>query len=118
VRAGKLADASKALADVPADHALHAAAERLQAGLAVIDAPVDPGESRAAAEFAGGRDALRAGRLDAAAEAFLRSVAADKSWRDGVARRALVALFEVLDGDGGAEDSIRAWRGRLATLLY
>lgn len=61
------------------------------------------------------RAALLAGDLETAMAQLLESVAADKSHRGGLARKALVLCFQLV---GEADERVDGVRRRLATLLY
>jgi putative thioredoxin len=89
-------------------------AQRVLAGLDVIDFEPGPQDGAAGAALAKGRDRMRAGDYAGAAEAMLESVREDKSYRDGLARRGLVLCLELL----GDTDRANEYRRQLATLLY
>ncbi len=114
---GDVATARERLGDIPEEEPERAAAERVLAGLAVLDADIDAGANPAAAALAEGRDRLRGGDFDRAVEAFLESLAADKSFRDQLARKGAVLCFELMALEPGGDERVAAARRRLATLL-
>ena len=112
---GDAAMARTALGNIPPDSAVDDAKERLQDALPWFDTEVANDPSEAAKALLEARDHLKAGGLDAAMEAILRSVAADRGYQDGLARKAMLLCLELHDGD---EESAESYRRRLATALY
>ena len=102
------------LAGFPEEDSLHDAAQRLLAGLELFEA--DLGEPGSAGEgLLRAREAVLAGRMDEAMKLVLESIAADKGFREGLGRRAMLLLFAVVGEESEACDP---YRRRLATLLY
>jgi putative thioredoxin len=127
VLAGQLAEAEAVLAALDAKLAADPAVERAKAALALAKDAPEAGELaglRAAAaanpadmdaQFAYASAAFAAGDRDAAADALLAMVAADRGWNEGAARTKLLQIFEVV----GLEDPwVAARRRRLSTILF
>ena len=112
---GNAAAARDALAGFPEEDESYDAAERLRQGLDWLDAPLAATGQPAEAELAAARDRFRAGDLDGAMEGVLASVRADKDFRGGLARRAMLLCFAVI---GEESEQLDDYRRRLATLLY
>lgn len=73
----------------------------------------DPGNHALRFELAGGL--MAAGERDAAADALLAIIAADRDWNEGAARAKLLALFDVV---GVADPWVSAQRRRLSAVLF
>lgn len=112
------ARARERLAGIGEEHPEHAAAQRLIDGLDALAQAMSPGTSAAAQAIERGRAAIAAGRLDDAVQAFLESVAADRGFGAGLARRHAVFCFELLGATPGGEDRVAEYRRRMATLLF
>ena len=112
-RRGDAKGAQEALSKILDEDDEHAVAGRLLDGLAVFDHALNDG-SEAAQQLAAGRRAFLEANLGTAADAFLSSVAADKSFAEGLARRALVLCLEFV----ADEEVANEYRRRMATLLY
>ncbi|HEB52337.1 MAG TPA: tetratricopeptide repeat protein [bacterium] len=105
----------EALAGIPEDDDLRDAADRLLAGLAWFADDLDRAPEQAAASLVQARERFLQRDYDGAMEAILASVAADRDYRDGLARRAMLLCFLVVGED---DERLDAYRRRLATLLY
>ncbi|MCR9130367.1 MAG: thioredoxin [Alphaproteobacteria bacterium] len=86
------------------------ASDLQEAEAAAAKASKDPG-----ALFELGRARLAAGDMDGAANALLDSIAADREFDDGAARRLLLRIF---DAAGPASDLAKAGRRRLSSILF
>jgi putative thioredoxin len=119
-------EAAALLASVPADKAKDPALSQARAALALAQAsaPVDdlaPLEARIAAdpddhearyELAG---ALMAADRDRAADVLLESIARDRDWNEGAARKRLLTLFEAV---GLMDPWVGGQRRRLSAVLF
>jgi putative thioredoxin len=112
--AGDVQAARAALQDFPEEHERFDVAQRLLGGLGWLEASLDD-SGPAERELAAARRCLLARDLSGAMEAILASVSADRGFRDGLARRAMLLCFVVVGEDDEALDD---YRRRLATLLY
>jgi putative thioredoxin len=124
--AGQSDEARAVLDSAPPDAAKHAEVGRARAALELADAAPSGGTSDLEAarasnpddhdaryELAGAR--MAAGDRDAAADLLLESIARDKEWNEGAARKRLLQLIEAQ----GLEDPwARAQRRRLSALLF
>lgn len=109
------AKAQAALAKIPADSPVDDVKERLTNGLGWFAASHEKSPAPAAKALLAARAAFGAGRLDAAMEALLDSVASDRAYADGIARKAMLVCLELHSGD---DDAAESYRRRLATALY
>ena len=67
------------------------------------------------ARYSLGARAVMSGEYDAALEQFLEIMRRDRAFKDGLGRRGLVAVFELL----GADDArVREYRRKMAALIY
>jgi putative thioredoxin len=115
VREGKLDEATAAFARIPEEHDLYAPAERIRQAFEFLALTEPPGEGPAAASLARAATAFRAGRHREALHELLQSVQADRVFKDGLARRAMVAVFTVL----GEQDPLtEEFRRLLTQALY
>ena len=112
---GDVARTRDALAGIPEEDPVHDEAERLAAGLAWLEAELSDGAGEASRQLAEARRRFLARDLDGAMDGILASVAADRDFRDGLARRAMLLCFAVV---GEQEERLDDYRRRLATLLY
>lgn len=115
---GELDVARERLSGITEDHPEHASAARLLDGVAALEQPLDPAASLAVASLNRGRAALRAGRLDDAVGEFIGSIALDRAFGQGLARRHAVLCFELLAATPDGEERVLAYRRRIATLLF
>lgn len=113
LRKGDAPGARAALDGFPADDPSSDIADRLRDGLAWFEGA--PAGGAAAEALARGRAQFLAGQDQQALESLLASVAADKGFAEGLARRAMLAVFAVLGEDHDLSDE---YRRRLTTLLY
>ncbi|MBM3973042.1 MAG: tetratricopeptide repeat protein [Planctomycetes bacterium] len=88
--------------------------QRLLGGADWLEAALAEGGT-AAERLLGARAALAEGEVPAALDALLASVAADKGFRQGLARKAMLACFTLVGED---DEMLDDYRRRLATLLY
>ena len=127
VLAGQVAEAEGVLAALPEELADDPAIERARSALELAKDAPDEGELaalRAAAaerpadmdaQLAFANAAFAAGERDAAADALLKMIAADREWNEGVAKAKLLQIFEAI----GLEDPwVAATRRRLSTVLF
>ena len=115
VRNGDAAAARALLDGIPEEEDLFAAAERLRSGLALLDAALAATGPAPEAALAEARRQVLAGDPFAAMDRVLESVAADRSFRDGLARQAMLLCFALV---GEEDERLDDYRRRLATLLY
>lgn len=114
-RAGDAAAARSRLDGIPEEDDLFAAAERLRQGLTLLDASLSDAGAEAEVALADARRQLLAGDPFAAMDRVLASVAADRSFRGGLARQAMLLCFALV---GEEDERLDDYRRRLATLLY
>ena len=76
---------------------------------------LEAGASPAAAQLVAARERFLAREFEVAMQAILESVAADRDFRGGLARRAMLLCFVVV---GEEDERLDEFRRRLATLLY
>jgi putative thioredoxin len=124
---GEADKASEVLGSVPETKKTHPAVAAVRASLELageVDGASDLQEAEAAAakaskdpgaQFELGRARLAAGDMDGAATALLDSIAADREFEDGAARRLLLRIF---DAAGPASDLAKAGRRRLSSILF
>ena len=124
---GELEAAKALLGEVPPALANDPAIVRAASAIALVEeaTPVDdlsglkaqvdgdPGNHALRFELAGGL--MAAGERDAAADALLAIIAADRDWNEGAARAKLLALFDVV---GVADPWVSAQRRRLSAVLF
>lgn len=124
---GELEAAKALLGEVPPAMANDPAIGRAASAIALVEeaTPVDdlsglkaqvdgdPGNHALRFELAGGL--MAAGERDAAADALLAIIAADRDWNEGAARAKLLALFDVV---GVADPWVSAQRRRLSAVLF
>jgi len=103
------------LSAIPEEDEAYAVGQRLAAGMAWFDDGLSPEGGEAAEHLLAARQAFLARDYDAAMAAILESVAADRDFQQGLARRAMVLCFVVV---GEEDERLDAFRRRLATLLY
>jgi putative thioredoxin len=114
-RAGDVDGARAAIAGFPEDDERIDRVRRLEEGLAFLEAALAPSAPGAEGLLAGARARLLAGDVEQAMEQILASVTADKTFRSGLPRRAMLLCFQLAGED---DDRIDDYRRRLATLLY
>lgn len=114
-RTGDVATAQTLLDGIPEEDDLHAAAARLRSGLALFDGQLSAGGPPAEAALAQARQLVLARDLPGAMDRVLESVAADRSFRSGLARQAMLLCFALI---GEQDERLDDYRRRLATLLY
>ena len=83
--------------------------------LGFLDAPLAPGAPGAEGMLARARERFRRRDHEGAMEEILPAVAADKGFRAGLPRQAMLLCFLVLGED---DERVDPYRRRLATLLY
>lgn len=106
--------AREALKDFPEEHESAGEAANLEAGLAWLEAEL-PETPVASSHLEAARACLLAGRVEDTLEAIVDSAREDRSYGDGLARRAMM-LCQALWPDQA--DLVDEYRRRLATLLY
>ena len=118
ISASRVGDADAArtlLADFPEDDPRADRARRLLEALPFLDATLAATGTGAEQLLARARLLLMQGDVEAAMEQVLGSVAEDKSFRQGLARKGMLLCFQFLAEN---DERIDAFRRRLATLLY
>ena len=90
-------------------------AQRLLSGIEWLEAKLDANGQPAERALAAARDRLRARDARGAMDQVLESVVADKGFRSGLARKAMLLCFAVV---GEEDELLDDYRRRLATLLY
>ncbi len=115
VAAGDVEIAREALTGFPEEDARNVERTNILSGLAFLEAELD-GPLPAARHLRQAREHFLAGRWENALEAIVESAAADRTYGDGLARKAMLLMQGSLDAtDVGVVDD---YRRRLATLLY
>jgi putative thioredoxin len=127
VQAGRTDEARAALDSVPEKAVSDPAIARARSALAIAEAAVpgadtagferrlaaDPDDHEARYELAGAL--MAAGKRDAAADQLLESIARDRDWNEGAARKRLLQFMEAV----GLEDPwAAAQRRRLSAILF
>lgn len=115
VRRGDGASVRAALDAFPEEDPQADVAQRLVAGADWFDAKLDAKGPAAEAALADARRLVVAGDVFAAMDRIIDSVAADKTLRGGLARKAMLVCFALVGEDDERLDPLRR---RLATLLY
>jgi len=118
IAAAQLGDAAGVLAAVqgfPEEEPGHDDAQRLATGVEWLQANLSAQGPAAEKQLLAARQAFLSRDLQGAMDAILASVAADKSFRGGLARKAMVLCFLVV---GEQSEAVDDYRRRLATLLY
>ena len=113
--AGDAARVRELLDGFPEEDQERDAAKRLLGGIELFEADLGRDSVTPGAELQRSRDAVLAGRIEEAMELALQSIAADKEFRNGLGRRAMLLFFSLLGEENEACDQFRR---RLATLLY
>ena len=93
----------------------HEAAQRLRSGAEWLSGSLAATGAAAEQALSRARQRFLAGDLEGAMAAILESVAADKTFRGGLARKAMLLCFAVI---GEQDERLDDYRRRLATLLY
>jgi putative thioredoxin len=112
---GDAAAARKELEKFPEEDEHYERVQRLEAGLEWLDASLSPAGPPAESALAAARTALLQGDPTSAMQRILDSVAADKTFRGGLARKAMLLCFLRV---GEESEMLDEYRRRLATLLY
>lgn len=113
---GEIEALREVLTDFPEDEeALFDAAQRLLTGVEWLEAQLVDDGAEAETRLLGARRSFLAGDYAAAMTAIIDSVAADKDFRGGLARKAMLLCFAVVGED---DEQLDGFRRRLATLLY
>jgi putative thioredoxin len=112
---GDPAGVRSALEAFPEEDERHEAAQRLLDGTEWLAGTWNASGPPAERHLAAGLDRLRARDARGALDALLESVAADKGFRGGLARKAMLLCFVVV---GEQEEMLDDYRRRLARLLY
>ena len=113
VRAGETERARGLLESIPEDSERAVDRDNLAIGLDLLDAELDASHP-AGAQLTAARDAFLAGRFAEAMQAIVASARIDRSYADGLARRAM-RLCQGLLGDA---EEVEEYRRQLATALY
>ncbi|MGE0143257.1 MAG: thioredoxin domain-containing protein [Planctomycetota bacterium] len=117
VLAGDFQLARERLAGIPEEHDSATAAQRLLNGIEAFEMVVPKSASTALVELENAREHFRAGALESSVESALASMAADRGFANGLARRHVVLCLDLLARDPEEEDRVAAFRRRMATLL-
>jgi putative thioredoxin len=117
VLAGDFQLARERLAGIPDEHDSASAAQRLLNGIEAIETDVPKSAAPAAVALANAREHFQAGALENSVESALASMAADRNFANGLARRHVVLCLDLLARDPVEEDRVAAFRRRMATLL-
>jgi len=115
--AGRLAAARERLQGLPANLAESDEVRPLAARLRLreqAEAAAGEAQDPAAQRFAAAMASVAAGDYESALEALLAVVQAQRDWRDGAARQAMLDIFAQLDE---ADPRVREYRTRLARAL-
>ncbi|MBL8723883.1 MAG: tetratricopeptide repeat protein [Planctomycetes bacterium] len=115
VAAGDVALVRTALEGFPEEDERHERAQRLLGGLEWLEASAPAGALPAAQGLAAARQQFLRRDLDGTFEQLLASVAADKTYQNSLARRAMLLCFAYL---GEEDERVDEPRRRLARLLY
>lgn len=113
--AGDVAALRAAADGFPEEDERFVSAQRLLGGADWLEAALAEGGPEAERSLAAARSALADGEVPGALDALLASVAADKGFRQGLARKAMLACFTLVGED---DEMLDDYRRRLATLLY
>ena len=123
----RLEEAAGMLANLPEGMDGTPAIERARAALTLAEGRADPAELLALREAAAAAPSdwqvqydlavaeMAEGNKDAAADALLTIIAADKDWNDGAARAKLLSIFETI---GITDPWVAATRWRLSAALF
>lgn len=114
-RRGDASSARRELDKFPEDDDLTDRAQRLSDSLAFLEAALPSAGAGPGPMLQRARELLTAAQLEAAMEQILESVAADKAFGGGLARKGMLLCFQLLGEDDERCDD---YRRRLATLLY
>jgi putative thioredoxin len=113
--AGDVATARAAIDGFPEEDERFDEAQRIGGALAWLEAPLSDTGPEAERHLAAARRHFLDGALGEAMNAVLDSVRADKSFRSGLARQAMLLCFAVV---GEQSEELDDFRRTLATLLY
>lgn len=116
-RSGNAAEARQLLAKLPANIATAGAAQHLSSQLDlldIMDTRIDD-DDPLQRNFDRARREIAAGHFNQALDTLGNIVVADPTWQDGLARRAMLAVFAV---PGPAPEQVSDWRRRLASLMH
>jgi putative thioredoxin len=113
--AGNAAGVREALAGFPEEDERAGAVQRLLGGADWLEAALDANGAPAERRLAAARQRLVGKDMAGALDELIESVAADKTCRGGLARKAMLACFVVV---GEEAELLDDYRRRLATLLY
>lgn len=112
---GDATAAREALAGIPEEHEQFDRAQRWLTALRFLEEPLRDGAPGAEGILAAARGQLVDGDVEGAMERLLEAVAADKSFRQGLPRQAMLLCFLLV---GEEDERVDPFRRRLATLLY
>jgi putative thioredoxin len=112
---GDAAGVRAALVGLPEEAAEFDAAQRLLTGVEWLEATLSARGPASEQALLQARECFLALDFEAAMAAVLASVAADKAWRGGLARKAMLLCFALV---GEESEGLDDYRRRLATLLY
>ena len=112
---GDAAGVREALVGFPEEDERHDTVQRLLDGCEWLETAWNDGGPPAEQQLAVAQRRLRAGDAQGALDALLESVAADRGFRGGIARKAMLLCFAVV---GEQDESLDEHRRRLARLLY
>lgn len=112
---GQIDEVLQALDGFPEEDAGIDEALRLRDGMEFLRAELSPSAAGAEGLLAAARQHFLGGDYEAAMAAILEATAADKSFRNGLPRRAMLLCFAAI---GDQDERCDAYRRQLATLLY
>ena len=107
------ADATRVLAELPANVAVSDVVQRIAARLSLVAEGEVVADDPISAAFNTARAAAARGDYEQAVPALLALLPRHRDWQDGSIRRTLVDIFSVL----GADARVKAWRTQLARTL-
>jgi len=115
VEAGRVEDAQRLLRDLPANIAVDKSFDALRSriNMAAATTSAEGADDEVGQAFSAAIGAANAGDHDAAVNALLGLLTRHRDWNEGAVRKALVDIFNVLDGD----PRIRQWRTQMARAL-
>jgi putative thioredoxin len=114
-RRGDAASARRELDTFPDDDVLFERVGRLGDALAFLETALPATAPGPGAILLRARELLVAGEIESAMEQILESVAVDKAFAGGLARKGMLLCFQLFGED---EELVDDYRRRLATLLY
>ena len=112
---GDVAGTRSVLEGFPEEDERAERAARLRDAVGFLEEKLDPAKPGAEGKLAAARERFLARDYEAAMSAIVEATAADRGFRSGLSRRAMVLCFLVV---GEEDPRCDGYRRRLATLLY